>query len=79
MQNKTKWIIGFLSVTGLAVAMELFAVFDGSDDTLPWTVLIVDNIPAFVGVPVIGAFAIWLAHHFYSNYKRVAENKKKHG
>lgn len=69
MQNKTKWTIGFLSVTGLAIIMELFAAFDNNWNTAPWTLLIIDNIPPIVGIPAVGLFSLWLFTHFIKYYK----------
>lgn len=68
MINKTKWTIGFLGVTAIAILMELIAAFDNSENTIPWTSYIVDNIPAFIGFPLIALFAAWLVRHFYSYY-----------
>jgi len=72
MNKKTKWIISFLGVTALAVAMELWAVFDKSPDTIPWTTLFIDNVPVRIGVAIVVFFAGWLVNHFITNYK----NKK---
>ena len=68
------WRWGFLSVTAAAIAMELLAVFDNNDNTEPWTTLIITYIPSWIGLPLIGGFAIWLFHHFYKWYK--VKNKK---
>lgn len=69
MKTKTKWTIGFLGVTALAVFLELFAVFDGNPETLPWTNLFVDNIPFQIGFSIVCLFAGWLVKHFYTAYK----------
>ena len=69
---KKQWTIGFLSVTALAIGLELLAIFDKSEQTIPWTTLIRDNIPGWIALPVIGGFAVWLVNHFYKAYK----NKK---
>lgn len=76
METKTKWTISFLSVTALAIIMELFSAFDNNPDTQPWTVLIVENIPWFVGLPAIGLFAAWLVAHFRKYYQDKIEEKE---
>lgn len=75
MITKTKWTIGFLLVTIIAVAMELWAVYDGSPDTQPWTTLYINNIPMWIGVPIVVFFATWLVKHFYTYYKNRKVNK----
>ena len=72
--KKKNWTIGFLSVTALAIFLELFAIFDNSDETIPWTILIRDNIPSYISLPIITGFALWLVHHFYKAYRK----KPKH-
>lgn len=69
MKKRTKWTIGFLGVTALALIMELFAAFDGDPDTQPWTYLIVRNVPAWVTFPVITGIFIWLIFHFRKFYR----------
>ena len=71
--EKKWWTVGFLGITVLAVFLELFASFDGDPNTLPWTRYIVNYIPAWIGLPIIIGFAIWLVIHFMTRY----QNKKK--
>lgn len=64
------WIASFLGVGLLWVVMELIAAFDKSSDTIPLTHLIRDNIPVWVGLPVIAIFSVWLIAHFIKAYKK---------
>lgn len=65
---KTGWRIGFLGVTALAIGAELWASFDGNDQTEPWTDLIVAYVPGEVTALAIGGLATWLAVHFIKRY-----------
>ena len=71
--DKKIWIKSFLGITGIAIVMELIAAFDKNEDTIPWTLLIVENIPPIIGLPIIFSFVIWLIIHFFNAYKK---NKK---
>lgn len=73
---KTIWRIGFLSVTALAVIMELFASFDGNPNTEPWTQLIVKYIPGELAFAGIGALVLWLPVHFGIRYYRKRKKSK---
>ena len=68
--SKKEWNWIFLFVTGVAIFMELAAIFDGNADTQPWTVLITDNIPFWIGYPLIVAGCIWIVIHFWKYYKK---------
>lgn len=67
---KTGWRIGFLGVTGLAVALELWASFDGNPSTEPWTDMIVTYVPGEVTALAIGGLVTWLTVHFIKRYQR---------
>lgn len=76
MKNKIKWRIGFLGVTLLALAMEVYAVFDGDGATEPWTGLIIQYIPEWITFSVIAVFCIWAALHFKKWYKIIKAKRK---
>jgi hypothetical protein len=73
MTKRTMWRVGFLGVTGLAIAAEIYSVVDGSDDTEPWTDLITKYIPGEVTGAAIGGLALWLAIHFGIRYWRKSQ------
>lgn len=64
------WRAGFLGVTLLAVALELWASFDGNPSTDPWTDLITAYIPWEITAAAVGALALWLPAHFGVRYWR---------
>jgi peptidoglycan/LPS O-acetylase OafA/YrhL len=68
--RRAVWTAGFLTVTGLAIVMELIASFDGSPDTDAWTDLIVAWVPAEVATVLLGALIGWLPVHFAIRYWR---------
>lgn len=76
MSGKHAFRWAFLTVTAVAVGAELFASFDGSDATEPWTDLITDHVPGEVTAAAIGALVLWLPVHFAIRYRRKA--KKRH-
>ena len=67
--EKKWWTILFLGITALAIFLELFAVYDGDPNTLPWTSYIATYIPVWVGLPLIVLLAIWLVIHFIIRYR----------
>lgn len=67
---RNRWRLAFLTVTGLALAMELWAVFDGNPDTDPWTDLIVTYVPMEIAAAAIGGLSLWLVVHFGLRYWR---------
>lgn len=69
MSKRGAWITAFLSVTSIALAGELYAAFDTSANTTPWTDLIVTYIPAPITYGLIGLLVVWLPIHFFSNYR----------
>lgn len=68
--NRKTWIKLFIGVLGLGLAMELWAVLDNSDYSVPLTWIIIDNVPFWAGMPLIAGFAAWLVHHFYVRWKK---------
>lgn len=62
------WTAGFLGVTATAVVMELVAALDHDPDTVPWTILITNWIPAPITAAAIGILLAWLPGHFASSY-----------
>ena len=52
----------FLAVTALAVGGELWAAFDSSPATRPWTDYLI-QLPWWLLVPLSVAFAVWLPLH----------------
>lgn len=71
---RNRWRIAFLAVTGVALAMELVASFDGNPETDPWTQLIVTYVPMEITVAAIGGLSLWLAVHFGIRYWRAARS-----
>jgi hypothetical protein len=70
VSRRAAWISAFLGVTGVALVAELWASWDSSPDTTPWTDLIVQYVPAEVTALVLGALAAWLPVHFGLRYWR---------
>lgn len=68
--NRKQWVVTFLSVAGLGLAMELWALFNDSPYSVPLTWIIIDNVPFWLGMPIIAGFAVWLVHHFYVRWKK---------
>lgn len=77
MSRKHGFRWAFLTITALAVGWELFASFDGSTDTEPWTNLIVEYVPDEVTFAAIGALVLWLPIHFMIRYRRKAKADKE--
>ena len=59
----------FLTSIFVATVLELFFAFDKNENTEPLTYLIVDFIPAWIGLPAISFFGVWLIVHFIKFYK----------
>jgi uncharacterized membrane protein YeaQ/YmgE (transglycosylase-associated protein family) len=72
VSRRTAWVTGFLSVTLLAVGMELWAAWDNSPDTVPWTDLIAENVPKPLTMWVVGLLVAWLPAHFVWAYRHQA-------
>ena len=68
MISKKTWITTFLSITGLAIAFEIFAVTNPNDNFIPWTQMIVENIPYELTFLVIFGLGGWLIVHFLRWY-----------
>jgi hypothetical protein len=68
--TRKRWIVGFLAATGLALGAELWASWDDSAATVPWTELIVQYVPGEVTAAVIGALMAWVPLHFGLRYWR---------
>lgn len=62
--------IVFLGLTALTLGTEIAFSFDQSDDTEPWTQLIVNHIPGEITAAALGALCLWLLVHFGVRYKR---------
>lgn len=67
------WTWSFLAATVGVLLMEVWASFDTSDATIPWTDLIVMHIPGEVTAALIGALVGWLPVHFGLRYWRKAK------
>lgn len=70
------WTSVFLGITALAIGLELVAAWDSSDDTHPWTNLIVNYVPMELFVFLWGGLAIWGGIHFGVRYARKRKGKK---
>lgn len=71
LEGFNKWGWSFLSVIAIALFMEIYSIFDNNPNTYPLTWLIISNIPAIIGMPLIVGFCVWLIAHFYKKYKEV--------
>lgn len=74
--KRAPWLSGFLGVTVIALAAELWASFDGNPQTEPWTDLIVRYVPGEVTAALIGALLLWLPVHFGLRYWRKGRTKR---
>lgn len=70
MSRKAGFVTVFLTVTAAALGMELWASFDSSPDTVPWTDLLTEYVPMELVFAALGAFLLWAPIHFYRRYKR---------
>lgn len=66
--TKAGWRWAFLGLTALVLGMEVWAGFDKSDQTDPWTDLIVAYIPGEVTALAITGLFGWLVVHFGVRY-----------
>lgn len=73
MSRRSLWRAGFLGLTALVVGMEVYASADGSDETEPWTDLLVAYVPGEVTALGIAGLTGWLAVHFAVRYIRKAK------
>lgn len=76
MSGKLVFRWAFLAVTVVALGAELWASFDSSDATEPWTDLITDHVPGEVTTAAIGALVLWLPIHFWLRYRRKAQSRQ---
>lgn len=58
----------FLALTAAALGTEVWFAYDDSPNTLPWTFLITDHIPAPITFLAIGVLVAWLPAHFLAAY-----------
>lgn len=70
MSKRSAWRWAFLSLTAVVLGMELWAGFDGSDQTDPWTDMIVTYVPGEVTAVAVGGLSLWLVVHFGLRYWR---------
>jgi hypothetical protein len=68
--RKTVLSVVFLSVTGVAVGMEIWFAVDGNPDTWPWTEWIADQVPAPITFAAIAVLLSWLPGHFAAAYSK---------
>jgi uncharacterized membrane protein YuzA (DUF378 family) len=68
MTRQTGWLVLFLTATGLAVGGELWAAFDNSSNTVPWTELLTD-LPWWVSIPAATLLSSWLVPHLITWYR----------
>lgn len=63
--NRRAVITGaFLTVTVTAVGMEVWFATDSDPDTLPWTTLLVDNVPGPIILAAVAVLTSWIGPHF---------------
>jgi hypothetical protein len=68
--KRAVWIASFLTVTAAAVGAELWAAFDHSPDTVPWTDLLGEYVPWPVTSAAVALLVTWLPIHLYLRYHR---------
>lgn len=76
MSRKATFVTVFLTVTALALGLELWASFDSSPDTVPWTDLLTEYVPMEAVFAAIGALILWLPIHFWRRYQRRQQTKE---
>jgi len=59
---------GFLTVTAAAIGLEVWFATDNNPDTLPWTALLADNVPAPIVFAAVALLVAWLPGHFIEAY-----------
>lgn len=77
MNRKHAFRWAFLTVTAAAIGLELWASFDSSPATEPWTDLIVTYVPGEVTAVAIGGLSLWLVVHFGRRYLRKHRNPEE--
>jgi hypothetical protein len=68
--RKTVLSITFLSVTGVAVGMEIWFAVDHDPSTLPWTWWIATYVPAPITYAAIAVLVSFLMPHFIEAYAK---------
>lgn len=78
--KRAVWVRWFLAVTAVAVVADLVAVglemwagWDASANTVPWTELIVTYVPWPYTAAAIAGLAVlcgWLCWHFWGKYRQ---------
>lgn len=68
--SRNLWRVGFLVLTAVVIAAELWASFDGDPNTDPWTDLITRYIPWEITAALLGALFLWLPLHLAIRYWR---------
>jgi hypothetical protein len=68
--KRRAWTAVFLGGTAVVVAMEFWASFDRTGNTVPWTEYIVTYLPPWFTIPAVVAFDGWLLWHFTARYLR---------
>jgi hypothetical protein len=70
MTRKTVLSIAFLSITGVAVGMEVWFAVDHDSATVPWTNLLATYVPAPITFAAIALLLSWLPGHMIEAYAR---------
>jgi hypothetical protein len=68
-RKRNVWITVFLLTTCGVIGEELWAAFDRSPDTTPWTDLLATYVSPWVTFSAIGVVVIWLPWHFILAYR----------
>lgn len=74
---KDKWKPIFLAATAIVLGMEIYASWDGSEQTTPWTDLVVTYIPGEVTAVLLGGLLAWLPVHFGIRYWRKRQQEQE--
>ncbi len=72
---KTEWTFIFLGTTALAVGEELYASFDKSSNTQPWTHFIAAQPGWLIALETL-IFFVWWPIHIYRAWRRNQQSKK---
>lgn len=71
--KEVTWTTGFLTVTGMAVTMELVAALKHDQEVPAWTTLLVRHIPKPIGLAAVGYLCTWLPGHVVKYYKKAGK------
>lgn len=69
MSKKVWWGLIFLGTTGVALGEELYASFDSSSNTMPWTQFIAAQ-PGWLIALETAVFFVWWPIHIYLAHQR---------